>query len=148
MSLELIILIAGGGIALVVLLIGVFISGRAETSELDDRLEEAIQEDVEEEYEDVTEKEQRRPVTDWLNTRLTGSSWAEKTSDLLAKADIKMRPGEYAALLVVAAFGGALIVYFISGNMAVGIFGALIGFFLPGMYVKRTQKGRLKSFDD
>ena len=89
------------------------------------------------------------PVVDWLNRRMEGSSVGDKISKTLARADIKMKPGEYIALIIICAFGVGAVAWFIGGRIIiVGLIGAIVGCFLPGMYVKGQQTKRLRKFDD
>jgi len=91
------------------------------------------------------------PLTDWLNTRVEGTSFAERISRDLARADLKMKPAEYMGLLVIASAVVGFLAWFLGGRdtvgLLVGILGAVVGFFLPGMYVKRQQGKRLQKVD-
>jgi tight adherence protein B len=89
------------------------------------------------------------PVVDWLNRRMEGSSVGDKIAKMLARADIKMKPGEYIAMLIICVFGVAALGYFIGGrSIIMGLVGAIAGCFIPGGQVKRLQGKRLRKFDD
>lgn len=143
-----ILLIVGIAFAFVLLLIGLIASVREEKSLVEERLGRYL--------EDQTEAagasgERATPVTDWLNTTASKFSWSAGLSRELARADIKLRVGEYLALMIIVAFGTGFIVWFLSGhsrNILTGLIGALVGFFLPRLYVKREQGRRLIHFDD
>ena len=60
----------------------------------------------------LSEKERAAPLTDWLNNRLAKSSLGERISVQLSRADLKVKPGEYIALIVIAmVFMGAFFWY-------------------------------------
>jgi tight adherence protein B len=145
---PIIILISGGVLVLLLLIIGIVISvttDRAESS-IDERIERLT---AEEKAERMAIREAKTPLTDWINSRVEGSSFADRLSKSLARADIKMKPGEYIALLIISCFGVGFVVWFVGGQSIIGgCVGAMIGYFLPGFYVKRQQKQRLKKFDD
>ena len=148
-NLALFVLIGGAGLAVIMLVVGVVITVRTGRSDVEDRLEEIVREEEPEYQDDDEQRERRNILTEWLNTRVTGSSWADNVSKNLAMADIKMKPGEYAALMIVASAGLALFGFLLgSSSIILGIIGAVLGFFAPGFYVNRTQKNRLKKFND
>jgi len=144
------ILVVGGGLAVMLLLAGIVITARSERSLVEERLGRYL--------EDVTiypqqPVEKATPVGDWLNNRLERSKWGDGVSRELARADIKLKPAEYIALMVFSAAGVAFIFWFISdrGNNRIPIFaivGFIIGLYIPRMYVKRQQGIRLHKFDD
>ncbi len=138
------ILTAGGAFAFVLLMIGIITSLSSERAMVEERLGRYVQEEA------VVsgEKQQATPLTDWINKQVVGSSFGERISRDLARADIKLKPGEYIALIFIAAFAVGLLVWFIGGRtIIIGIIGALCGAFLPSMYVKREQSRRLLRFN-
>ncbi len=146
----------GGGLALLLMLAGAIISARSEQSLIEDRLgkyldEETIQDAVAAER----EKEKRSPLTGWLNARLEGSQRGERLAKSLAQADLKLKPGEFVAVQIIAGFGTAVLSWFIFVREAntVGWIVAIVGFFvgfgmLPNIYLKRLQSTRLRRFND
>jgi len=142
---PIIILGLGGGLALIMLLVGVITSISSERSAVEERMGEIV---------DQSRPKQPRnqapaPVTDWLNRRVEGSSTGDKISKTLARADLKMKPGEYIALIVISTFAVGLILYLLGGRSTLSaLIGAVIGLFLPGMYVKRLQGKRLIRFSE
>ncbi|MCC6148154.1 MAG: type II secretion system F family protein [Anaerolineaceae bacterium] len=135
----------GGALALIMLFVGIITTVTSERNVVEQRLGQII---------DVGSKVDRRrpastPLTDWLNSRVEGTSWAEKVSRDLARADIKMKAGEYIALLIIAGFFVGFLFWFLTGkSILLGIPGVVIGLFLPGMYVKRQQGKRLIRFNE
>jgi tight adherence protein B len=145
---PLLILIIGGALALIVLIIGIVISVSSDQSVVDERLEEIVAREGKGAIE-AREEIQRTPLTNWINQRVAGSSWADKISVNLAQSDIKMKPGEYAALMLIAAFGVGVVLWFMGGqSILFGLIGAGIGLLLPGLYVKRERGKRLQNFND
>jgi tight adherence protein B len=95
------------------------------------------------------EQQQATPITDWINERVKRSSFGENIARDLARADLKFKPGEYIAVMIVAALGIGLIAWFIARqSIIVGILGAVVGLFIPRMYVKREQGKRLDRFNN
>lgn len=135
----------GGGLALILLLVGVVTTISSQRSAAEERLGRY----VEVEQAKTGSQQPNTPLTDWINSRVEKSSWGDKISRNLARADLKLKPGEYLALMIIASFGVAVIAWFIGGkSILLGGIGAIAGFFLPGMYVKRQQGRRLIKFND
>jgi tight adherence protein B len=142
-----IILIVGIAFAFVLLIIGLVTSVRQEKSLVEERLGRYLEDQA---SGSTAQSERATPLTDWLNTAASKFSWAAGLSKELARADVKLRVGEYLALMIITAFGVGFIVWFLGGrgSIIVGIVGAVVGFFLPRIYVKREQGQRLIRFDD
>jgi tight adherence protein B len=80
---------------------------------------------------------------------MVGSSMGENISKSLARADLKMKPGEYIALIIIAAVGVGMIAWFIGGQSLIsGAVGMIAGSLWPGFYVKGQQSKRLVKFND
>jgi tight adherence protein B len=145
-----IILIVGLGIAFLLLIIGLVVSVREERAGSVERIDRYLEEQAPAGAAGTGET--ATPLTDWLNTQVGRFSWAATLSRDLARADLKLRVGEYVALMIIAAFGTGFIVWFLAGhnthNLLPGIIGAVVGFFLPRIYVRREQGKRLLHFDD
>ena len=137
-------LIGGGVIALVLLVVGIVVSATGDSRSIDDRLNKYLEEDKE-----ADTKGSKGALTDWVNKRVEKSSFGERISRELARADLKFKPGEYIALYVIAIMGGALIAFLLGGRLIWSAFiGAGIGALLPRMYVKNQQSKRLSRFND
>jgi tight adherence protein B len=140
------ILLLGGGIvvALVLLIVGIVVSATANKSSMDDRLNKYLEENLE-----PDSKESKGALTDWVNKRVEKSSFGDRISRELARADLKFKPGEYIALYIIAIMGGALIAFLLGGRLLLSaIIGGGIGALLPRMYVKNQQSKRLTRFND
>ncbi len=141
-----IVLMIGGGLAVVLLIVGIVVSSSGERTLVDDRLNKYLEAD--EQNNDV-DKESKGALTDWVNKRVEKSSFGDRIARDLARADLKFKPGEYMALYVIATVGGALIVYMIGGRLLLSaLIGAGIGAFLPGLYLNSQKGKRLVKFND
>jgi tight adherence protein B len=142
----------GGGIALLMLLIGVVITATSERTLVEHRLGRYLEDDVQTK---ATRGDKASPVGDWLNTRLEKSSWGGNLSRELARADLKLKPGEYLALMVIFAMGAGFISWYIFGRsvsmpaaLVFAVPGGIIGSMLPRFYVRRQQGQRLIRFNN
>lgn len=146
MNMTLLIII-GGAIALVLLIVGVVITLTGERTAVEERLGRYVGNEQLPTAED--KKAAATPMTNWINDRVTSSSYGDTISRDLARADIKLKPGEYIMLMVIAAFGVGLVTWFIGGRIIyVGLAGAAFGLFIPRFYVKGQQAKRLVRFND
>jgi tight adherence protein B len=143
---PMILLIAGGGLAVIILVVGLVVSIRSDKSEVDERLDRYLASGS---VVETSDKEKSAALTDWLNRRVEKSSYGDRISKELARADLKLKSGEYIAVIIMVAFTVGFVLFFIGGrNILVGLLGVLIGSFLPGLYVKRLQGQRLIKFND
>ena len=140
-------LIAGGVIAVGLLIVGVIVSVRSERSFVDERLGQYIEEEL---FEVEGEDDDRpSPLTNWLDNRLEGSKWADRVSRNLAQADVKLRAAEYLALMVIAAVGLGALAWFLGGrNIISGIIGGVVGLIIPRIYIGRQKNQRLNRFNE
>jgi len=140
------ILIIGGVIAGVLLVVGIVITVREEQTVLDDRFSHY----VEEEFEDavaLAEEQKTSAFSEWLDRRLEGSKFGDKIATNLAQADLKLRPAEYVAAMVIAAFLLGFFAWAIGGqNIVSAMIGAVVGAMMPRMYMRRQQNKRLVTF--
>lgn len=136
----------GGGLALVMLVVGIITTVVSERTVYEERLGRYVDSDKPLK---AAKGQNTGQLTTWLNARVERSSWGEKIARNLARADLRLKPGEYVALLIIAAGGAGMITWFIGGKSIIaGIIGAVIGLLLPGMYVKKQQAKRLIRFND
>ena len=136
----------GGAVALLMLLIGVVITATSERTLVEQRLGRYLEDEVQTK---ATRGDKASPVGDWLNTRLEKSSWGGNLSRELARADLKLKPGEYLALMVIFAMGVGFVSWYIFGRSIIfAIPGAFVGSMLPRFYVRRQQGQRLIRFNN
>ena len=108
-----IILILGGGIALVLLIVGIAVSLTGERSMVEERLGKYVEEQREQSAKEAKRGAMENPVTDWLNKRVERSSYGDNISKKLARADLKLKPGEYVFIVIGVILLVALIGYVI-----------------------------------
>jgi tight adherence protein B len=136
----------GGGLVVILLVVGVIITIRNQRSVEEERIGEYVEPETKIEDKKV---EAATPITDWLTKRVEKSSYGDKIARDLARADLKIKPGEYIAAMIIAAFLTAAIGFYIGKSSILLLFvGAVFGAFLPSMYVKGQQKKRLIRFND
>ncbi|MEW6717756.1 MAG: type II secretion system F family protein [Chloroflexota bacterium] len=139
------ILVIGGGLALVLLIIGIVVSVTSQRSLVEERLGHYL----ETEAEIAALKEEKRSfVTDWLDAQMERSTWGEKISRELSRADLKLRPGEYLALIIICSLGVGIVSWFFFGRsiwFALG--GCALGAFIPRLYVGWQQSQRVSRFN-
>jgi tight adherence protein B len=150
------ILIIGGVIAIILLIIGLIITATEERSLVDKRLEY-----LEEQGVPVVNK--KAVIGDWVGKQATQYTWGQSLTRSLARADIKMKTGEFILMVVVFTILGALIGWFLGGGANFGesrstgeilanipgiMIGAVLGFLAPNIYLRRQQGKRLIKFDN
>ena len=141
-----IILIIGGGISAILLVIGIVVTVREEQSVLEDRFSHY----VEEEFEDavaLAEEQKTSAFSVWLDNQLEGSKFGDRIATSLAQADLKLRPAEYIAAMIIAAFLLGFFAWAIGGqNIVSALIGAVLGGMIPRIYMKRQQNKRITTF--
>jgi tight adherence protein B len=148
MSVTIWILVIGGAIAFFMLIAGVIISTRSERSLVEDRLGRYLEDEVQARAQDGAD-EQGSVFSDWINVQVERSSWGENIARELARADLKLRPGEYIALLLLSSLGVGALFWFFGGRLLIfGAIGLVIGLFIPRFFVRRSQGRRLVRFND
>ncbi len=141
-----IILIGGGGLALLLLTIGIVISVTGEKSLVEERLGRYVEEEKQAAKES---KSKSSPVGDWLNNSLERSDWGGGIARELARADLKLRAAEYVVLMLITGAGVGIVLWFVGGRSIIsGLIGVIIGTMLPRYYVRRKQVQRLYNFND
>lgn len=139
-----------GVIVLILLGVGLFVSVRSERSLVEQRLGQYLDGGKTEEE----RKADRSALTDWVNKRVEKSSAGDRIARQLARADLKFHVGEYFALIVISVVGVAILAWFLAGagggwrGGVSALAGGLLGFFLPGFYVRSQQGKRLNRFNE
>lgn len=138
------ILIAGGGLAFILLIVGIVTSISTEKSQVEERLGRYTEKER-----PIIEKQAYNPFSDWVNRRVEKSSIGDQIAKSLARADIKMKPGEYFIMVILSGVIVAAIGWFIGAeSLLLAIVGGIFGLFIPGIYVKRQQSQRLVRFNN
>ena len=146
MNQMIIVIIAGGSLGILLLLMGVIVTVRGDRSLIEERLEVYTESDL---IDGMSLGTTTTPVTDWVNERVVKSSWGGSIATNLAQADLKLKPAEYIAVMVLAAMGVGLVAWYFGGREIVsGLIGAIIGLLLPRIYVGRQKSRRLIKFNE
>jgi len=147
------ILIIGGGLAVLLLIVGIIVSIGSERSLVEERLGQYTEDEFADQF--GADGEDTSALTDWVNVRVEQSSWGEVIAKSLAQADVKLKPAEYVALqvILIVVLGG--LAYLFGGGTSgessafiSALIGAVIGFILPRIYVSRQKTKRLQRFDE
>lgn len=141
-----VILIAGAALAVIILIVGLAVSLTSDRSTVEERLDRYIEKERPVEKDEGANTSQ---MTDWLNRRVSSSSFGENISRELARADLKLKAGEYLALMAISALGVGIVTYFLGGrSLLIGLGGGAIGLFIPRFYVRNQQSRRLIRFNE
>jgi tight adherence protein B len=91
MTLLPLILLMGGGLAVILLVVGIAITVTSERSLVEERLGRYIEDEA---AAKASKGEKTSAVKDWFNVQVEKSSWGEKVARELARADLKLKAGE------------------------------------------------------
>lgn len=84
-----------------------------------------------------------------VDKAIAGRGFADKIATQLARADLKLTPGEYIILNLTSILGFFLIGYLLfHKSVFMGIAAGVAGFYAPGIYVKIQQRRRLNAFNN
>ncbi len=142
------VLIIGGGLGLLLLVVGLAMTLFGERSIVEERLGRYAEGQIVTTSGDEATKQRSSIIADYLDRAGEGSDLFDKLSRDLARADLKLRPTEYIAVIVISIVLCGVIGFMISSSLIFAFVGMGIGPFLPRMYVKRQEKSRLKKFDN
>lgn len=152
---QILIIVVAAAVALLVIVWGIR-SVRSEKDLLEERLV-SIDSTGQQFTLDLTDEE-LEPVKsgssgtfrDKLDNVISDRPFAQKWKQQLARADLKLKVSEFAALHVVAAVLGFALCYFLlfSGSIVISIIGGFVGFFIPRFYVGRRVQSRLIKFEN
>src|SRR5438067_8207232 len=115
---------------------------------------EALEPDFEAEYAAPAAQGPANPreaftgAMDAFNRMLTSRPRTSKVADNLARADLKLRVSEYALIVAGVMVGAFLISYLINHNFLVSLIFGVVGYFVPGFYVKYRQRRRFKALNN
>jgi tight adherence protein B len=152
---QILIIAVAAVVALVVIVWGIR-SVRTEKDLLEERLV-SIDSTGQQFQLDLSEEELAPPKsksTDALRERLdnviSDRPFAQNWKQQLARADLKLKVSEFAAMHVVAAIAGFALGYFLifSGSIVLSIVAGFVGFFIPRFYVNRRVQSRLIKFEN
>jgi tight adherence protein B len=104
----------------------------------------------------LTDEEQKKAasvaVTQMLAKKveasLSGRTFAAALQTDLARANLKLTVGEFVMLQIAATISIGVVAWFISGAILVGSLFAVVGWFIPKIWLGRRQAARLKAFNN
>lgn len=140
----------GIALAVALLVLGLIVTLRSQRSLIDERLEKYTETPAFVEP-DSDDEDANNPgaLTEWLTRRVERTSYGDRISEALARADLKLKTGEYVALLVISSLFTAVFGFFFGGGSLIfAILGGILGLFIPRFYVNFQQKARLKNFNN
>lgn len=148
MTPTMIIIISGCAILIIALIVGIVLT-LTRDREVQSRIDRFTGSEQISPEERKAAQKSSMVMSNWINDRVSQSSFGENIARELARADLKLKPGEYIFLIIISAAGVGFVVWFIGGmNIIAGLIGMAIGLFLPRMYVNNQQKRRLQKFND
>src|SRR3990170_2622711 len=150
MPLPNLILLIGGGLGLTLLVVGVAVTVFGSRSVVEERLGRYAESGglVPSASEESSEKsEQPNILSEYLNRLGEGTDLFDGISRRLARADIKLRPAEYLGVIAASIIVCTLLGMVLGRSLFFAVLAGIFGAFLPGMYVGRAEKSRLKKFD-
>jgi tight adherence protein B len=153
-----VILLAATGLAIGILLV-FFALARGSESQVTSRLERYVSSGEGREEEDPERPSWARilaanPALLALNRGLERQDFGAQIAADMARADLRLRVSEYLALWGASIVGVPLVMLLLSpllpslGHPLFLLGGAVAGFFLPRVWVRRRQASRLKAFND
>src|ERR1700690_3357315 len=126
------IIIIGGIVVIILLIIGMVVTTSREQTLVDERLNQYLGDQAT----SVEREAQRTAITDWVSKRVERTSIGDRISQNLARADMKLKVGEYFALIVIAVILIGGLAWLIGGrNIISFLIGAVVGVLAPGFYV-------------
>lgn len=151
MPLPNLILLIGGALGLTLLVVGVAVTVFGSRSVVEERLGRYAESGgmVSQGAQEATEKAERpNLLSEYLNRLGEGTDLFDGIGRRLARADLKLRPAEYLGVIGASILICTILGIILGRSVVFGILAGIFGAFLPGMYVGRAEKSRLKKFDN
>ena len=144
------ILLVGGGLGGLLLVVGLAMTLLGERSVVEERLGRYSESGAIATTAKSDGDAQRTSfLTDFLSNLGEGTDTFDNISKNLARADLKFRPAEFIALIVISSIVVGLIGFIISRySIFFAIVSMAFGAYVPQIYVKTAQRRRLKNFDN
>jgi tight adherence protein B len=135
---------AVAAIAVLLLFVGLSRAGRAGDELVEARLDRYGRIEAEEE----TTAGARRSAMDGLEDMVAKRGFAANIQTDLARADLKLRVAEFMMLTLASVLAFFLLGNLIFGSALFGLVFAIMGFFVPRIYVNLRKRRRLNAFND
>lgn len=134
-------------IALAMLAVGAYFSVRGDSSLVEQRLGQYLDEQRAQPAQKDKDRRNDGVITTWITKRVEPTSYGERIARELAQADLKFKTGEYLGIIASSSFLVGLIGYYL-GGVFFAVIGTVFGLFLPRFFVRYQQKQRLQKFND
>ncbi len=142
------VLLVGGGLAFLLLLIGVVMTYRSSKSLVDERINRYLGEEARRELEEERKAARRAKRESAVDRQLERTSWWEGISRDLARADVRFKPMEYIFARLGLTVVGVIVGYALGGgSLLFTLLGLVGGYFGLGIFVKMRQRQRLNRFN-
>jgi tight adherence protein B len=138
------------GVAVILLAAGIVVTLTSQRSLIDDRLEQYLEERQEAVQRDEEEGGRGAGAfTIWLSEQVERTDFGGGIARELARADLKLKTGEYVALTGISSLLTGVFGYFFGGGSIIfALLGLVFGLFIPRFYVSFQQRARLRHFDE
>ena len=141
-------LVIGSIAAFVLLVVGIVVTLQSQRSLVEERLDEYLDDSQEQLNEFVDSAKRPGFLTTWVNSRVEQTSFGDRIAKELAQADLKLKTGEYVALMIIASLFFGVFGFFFGGGSYLFAFGGLVfGTFVPRFYLGFLQRARLSTFN-
>ena len=152
------ILWVGGGLVVALLVAGIVITLTSERELVEERIEKYLEASTTEmEFgvsEDVEDPEKKSFLLNWINSLVIKTDYGEKISNELVRADLKLKPGEFVGIMILASVFTGVVAFYLGGRGKVdatsqvfALIGFVVGLFIPRIFVGRQQTKRLNDFN-
>jgi tight adherence protein B len=131
--------------AVFLLFFGLSRAGRSSSEAIAERLEQYA---TRAEEEEEKQRKTRRSAIDGLEDLVSRRGFAANIRDDLARADLKLRVAEFLMLTFVSVIVCFFLARLIFGAALMGLVFAIVGFFVPRIYVNIRKRQRLNAFND
>lgn len=140
------VIIIGGIVLIIILVIGLIVSSKNEGAALDDRLSQYLSD---ENLGEIDKSAKESALTTWATKKVEKTPFGDRIARDLARADLKFKVAEYFALIIICVILLAAIAWFLGNrNPISALIGGVVGYILPGQYVRSQKKKRLQKFND
>jgi tight adherence protein B len=143
-----IIILLAAGVGFLLLIVGVVVS-RTSQSVVEERLGRYSEGGFTGSIPVESRPEQKSsPIADFLDQVGEGSNLFDNISKSLAQADLKFRPVEFLATMVLAALFMTFVGFILSKSIPFALLAGIFGAFIPQLYVMRSKSRRLTMFNN
>jgi len=142
------ILLFGLAIIGVLLVVGIVVTSSNESKMVEERLGRFLNEE-QAQKKDTSKEPSTSIISEWVNRRVEKSTWGDKLARDLARADMKLKPGEFVAFVTIITISLGGLLWFVGGKNVISLLiGAGIGLVLPNIYLNSQKSKRLIKFDE